>query len=787
MPHAALADGAGVAPQRLANNAGIDLEHWEILGPLPDRRIASGRRGPLDLVGLSEALVTQRGVSGACEHSGLAAEIRESFYRSENTRFLDFNFIYGLRIGGKDVASTVAYASHRIVMKEPAKAYLLWGSSNEAAVWLNGKRIHEGGTPRGLYTYDNVHELELVGGENILVFRIPRTRSTWGLVARLEWTREAATVEALERQGVWQAFLVEQAVAEPGALLPMNPRAVPAGQPLQMRWEDLDGAVIDRQVVPAKQSVRVPPNLSRGIYRLVAWVDGRDYWQWVLVGDPEAVLQDHLASYEQQPESVALRLSGVVERLRTLVTVRADSMKSAAERWSWERRFIFALARLQEACAATGLPGERGLRWKPGLRIHSYRSAIDGAVQHYRVYIPTAVERKTSVPLVVMLPTLISANRPFLTSAFMAAHVEAERIAYLAEKSGAAVVWTGYRNRPTGLPIENTHVREVLADVRSGIEVDEERISLMGSCSGGALALRLSAAHPESYSAIALLNPTFELAPAVPTRALFEQSAEFTGWLDDELNFTERWLAMGGLPCRIEHDGGEPGHGEWEVSLTFTEQAAAAGVGVQLEQSPQTVSQHFGAWDDLISWASAQKRVVKPATVVKETNTTAHAESIIATVAEPFAIVQGTLGTDADREEAARIAAAVAKQWASVCFHPCKIYRDTEYGAISSGRRLVLIGDERYNQLARSLNVSETVRVTPEGMWVKERGEWSGTKMMIHAALPKVRDGQPAVLISGTTLNDVRVDGPSVLTEAWYSLAVFNTAPGEIQLVAAVR
>jgi hypothetical protein len=78
----------------------------------------------------------------------------------------------------------------------------------------------------------------------------------------------------------------------------------------------------------------------------------------------------------------------------------------------------------------------------PGLHIRGFSSDYDKSIQYYRLYIPTTYVANKSLPLLLILPTSISArDKPFIESPFLSNHRNAVEICKYAEKYGFGVIF----------------------------------------------------------------------------------------------------------------------------------------------------------------------------------------------------------------------------------------------------------------------------------------------------------------------------------------------------------
>jgi pimeloyl-ACP methyl ester carboxylesterase len=772
------------APVEKLEGRSIDLTHWIVAGPFwqndgdiwensfVDERSASN--------GDLASVLGRIGVGSA--NSSDDARAAKSYLLTD-AKFVDFVGLFGLPYNTS--SPSAAYAGCIIHSDLDAVAYLLLGSADGVRLWLNGERVYENSTRRGVSTYDDAVKLSLRAGANTLLVKVCRWRIPWGLTARLEISAISAAETALSRQGMLQSLLLKSAMIQPGGTLEIYPRGVPMDAPLEWtiyRSED----IVDRLSGPSnlhRWSPRIP--LESGLYKIACSINDQRFTETFCVGDPQKIGADlfERARYLQRDRRKEIAIDAMRMRYDILFDPKNKMFKSEGERYAWERKVLWIFDEL------ASLTGNKRFPAASGLHLRAFRSNIDGAVQHYRIFIPELRDKhKSSIPMVVLLPTAISANRAFIESAFMASHSEAERMAAIAQRYGVGLVWSGYRNRPDGSPCEMAHLDEVLRDVEMDYPLDETRITLLGTCSGGAMATSIASNWPERFAGVALLNPMFSLNKYLSeqTAASFSSFASFRKWMQSGDSVA---VFMSEKPCPIYiiHDGAEPGHGDLTESVKFWEKGMQLGCPVLFERKIQTLAQHFGAWEDLVRWLSAQKRSnpsSRPGTLFERTQ---QRDNRVAEAFEhPFVVVQGTLGSPSTCVAIEKMVKDFSTSWRTTHYGECRIVYDWEFKASNyENHNLVLVGSEESNTVWRSFLPAIDLRIGDSSVKLGNRS-WQGRALSFISSVRRPdAPNRKLVLIGSQKPENAKFGTLRLSTEGWFSYAIWDNEGGVLKTLAA--
>jgi pimeloyl-ACP methyl ester carboxylesterase len=447
----------------------------------------------------------------------------------------------------------------------------------------------------------------------------------------------------------------------------------------------------------------------------------------------------------------------------------------------WERRFIQDLWMTEELLRGLEKQGTPGAH-AAGLRLRGFISQVDSSLQCYRIFVPSACKDATDgLPLTIVLPTLVSAEKPFLESAFMRDYDQANRMAAMAELHKTMILWPGYHNQPTGSALEPAYLGEVLEAVAKEYKVAEDRITLMGICTGAAMAFDACANWPGRFAGIALLNPIFGVDRKVPKeiRGRFKAHPDFSKWLIP--SGVSAYLLEKTPPVFLINDGGEPGHGEIRRSLEFSVNAVNARAPVEFQIRPHAEAKHARGLQELVQWASGQKL---PGGVPAGGFKRLRKGNIQDALTEKFIVIEGSMGTTEENAANNEIARAIVNAWQRTHFSPCNTMKDKDAGAPETqGCNLVLIGNERTNSVWKSLARKLNLRIGPDAITLGDK-TWRGEDVSIQTVVPNPFDEkQKVILVGGWNPGPKSFGTLNLSNDGWFKRAVWKNAGGEAILL----
>jgi len=187
-------------------------------------------------------------------------------------------------------------------------------------------------------------------------------------------------------------------------------------------------------------------------------------------------------------------------------------------------------------------------------------SAIDDTDQPYRLYVPTAYDAKTALPLVVALHGT-GGNEATLFEKYGDG-----RIKIVAEKYGVFVVSPFARGVTEHRGIGENDILGVLAEVQKRYRIDPDRIYCTGHSMGGTGSAYLAFHHPELFAAVAPLAAAYSF-PWLATNGghipfwWLLGGNDYPPYLAGVHAGADRMIQMG-EPTKIDILPGK-GHGDW--------------------------------------------------------------------------------------------------------------------------------------------------------------------------------------------------------------------------------
>lgn len=763
------------------------LGDWLIIGPWT----APAGKSAMDVdflesLGMEEAKLSVAALKPMMRNQrGAAPQVRNV----TGKECVSFGEIFGF-IPAIGVEEAAGYALCLLHSDEEREAWLLFGSDAQAAVWLNGERRYESRRRRSLRAYDDAIALPLRRGDNLLLIKAVNIERAWIMNAKLAPSRDAAAQAAL---ALADGFF-RQALVKPGQPLEMLVRALPESVVFEARLERYDGTPLRSARIGPKVSLATD-GLTEGLYRLVRPEGGPWSRPAFYLGDYEGLhrtMTERCATVTD--DRTAINLHALLRRLEILKdAVRAASPKPGDLEWT--RRALVEDPEHKAVYAATALEeilgwlqrGEEPFRHRPGLHLRGFRSRIDDQPMYYRVFVPSSYrpDAGPGVPLFIMPQPVFSANRPFLESAFVARHREAEDWARVAEKLGVAILWPGYRVRPYGNPIDFTHFEEALAAVRADYRIDPTRIYLHGYCSTGMFSAMEVVRHPKRYAAVAMVNPVLRrLKGRFDEREDFPQSRSYRAWLQ-ETDPMEAFDPLGDIPMLIMHDEADPDHGPLSQTVELVNKLRAIGGRVQFDHhrtaAPRPIRERLVR--DQLAWLCRQRRVD-----ASDEHGLSNAPATVAgALGTRFVVVRATGGDAAGRGAAARWCDEFAAAWQRTTFVPCRIVEDTQLtDAEERGSNLVLVGSATSNKVWNRLADRLPVRMTQDAIEIGGQG-YQGRGLSIQAVLAHPEYAGRKLVVIGSADSAAGFGTQELAIDGWFNYAIWSSESGAPRLLAAER
>jgi pimeloyl-ACP methyl ester carboxylesterase len=442
-------------------------------------------------------------------------------------------------------------------------------------------------------------------------------------------------------------------------------------------------------------------SLAEGFYRITYKSGAEEVHEYFLIGPPRTVFEEVKNSLSGYSWDDGPRLNLEAQLRRGEILLEKTNYDTASR--EWQDKVVYTLGTLADFLELRKKGATEFSKDIPGLHIRGFVSQIDGARQFYRLFIPPSYSREKGVPLLLIMPTTISArNRPFIASPFMAAHRDAVQISRFAEKHGFALLWPGYRNAPEGWTYESAHDEEALEAVERDYNIDKSRISIYGVCSGGFLGGRLLTDYPNRFAAIVYDRAIFDRDQSVSKN--FAGSDHFLKDWFSAINPSGRIIVNSSVNILVLHDGSRPaGHGEMQLTEDFLQEAQGkrSDIKSHIGRRPPGVE----LWDLIFGWLAHCKNNNPGKTAADIGREHGYSGPISELFAHPFIVVKGTQA-DQDGENCIEAATHLLSEKYGRQFYGASfvVKKDTEITEDElKTKSLILIGNPESNSIWKTL------------------------------------------------------------------------------------
>lgn len=679
------------------------------------------------------------------------------FYHHSELSPLDFNLATASSAKDSEPGS-VFTASSSIISSFTGEAYLSCGGDDAITVWVNGQKVVDRQGPGKFYSQQYCVRIRVRRGKNAISVRV---RSIHEASQRIrlsvgsDWSK--CVTNFLDDSGM----LAEHDIVPLGGGLSYSWPVPPADSMLRIRLLQ-SGTAIE-----AAGDGRIGPELKEGPFKISVTIDSKTFTQNCYYGDAiQAARRIASGAPPDANDGHQPELSAPLRRLRVLLEPQNVAMLDP----DWCAKLIFTIneyARLQKD---DHVHRENDV----GLHIHGFRSEVDGNVQYYRIFMPSAAARAgESIPIAVVVPTPTSAKRPFLESVFMARHIEAERWAARAERYGIAILWMGYRAiDPYGNEPEFKHLDEVLNDACLRYPVDRRRVALLGTCRAGMTATMIAIRYPLRFSGIALVDPILRRETVNQDDDRFGSFPLYRDWVRANEPLTHL-SGIVGTPVYVVHDGAEEGHGSLEEAYELKSAAQHANVSIELQVVEPSVL-HLNAWDHALRWCSRQQRA--SAADVEKPSWPLASGPLCRALSEPFVLVRPSLSKD-DKEEALlrSIEQRFQSTWQASTFGVPEMIWDYEVTEqVINSRNLVLIGNERTNIVWSSRKAEINAKLAANLRSSSADVSLSDSAGALVGVIKDTKHKRRIILIGGQNLDVAAAIDVDFSIHGWFDVSIWK-------------
>lgn len=482
----------------------ININEWRLVGPFPetsreprdDWKVVFDGVSPRDSADYVEFMERYR------EYDADPSDPSRphSFLYSQTGSYLEFDKLFNTQ----EIVS--GYAACIITSEDDQDVAFQMVMDDAVKVWVNGEvsigQYQDEYITKNKYAYI-VH---LNKGKNTIVVKLYNTaQSGWGFnlgVTSAHYARKYPTGKnyfsfsdryLLGTQDTWHLRLPYPSVQRPGSRASLAIR-------------DANGAMVKSVDLPMKDAWDVPlTTLSEDVYRATLTIDNEVLEQRFVRGDYKVVFSKYMAQARSLVKNDDEKINvDVLQR-------RFDYLEAFGERNVFDEQIhrkisavLFDLAgmarRLEKHAPLT--------RNVSGWHLRGFRSSIDGSEDDYMLYVPDSIPADQKMPLVVIMP-YVGTQAPFIESFAVALVDRNEMVEMLSRKYGMAVLWPSARivAKYNLGPIVYASTFEAINTVKQDYQIDEDRVYLFGSCSGGLQAIITANRFPDYFAAVTADGP----------------------------------------------------------------------------------------------------------------------------------------------------------------------------------------------------------------------------------------------------------------------------------------
>ncbi len=760
-------------PAMTVSDFAFSVDKWLVIGPIV-------RENPLEalrtnLLPIADTAITKQSFESiaAMENGGGAGHGGMQGRTIEGSEVIDFLQLYGVRPSA-ETRPVAFYAACEILSAERRAVFFQIGTDESFRLWVNGDQVATFEGTRTITLFDDFARVQLSPGRNLIIIKVVSRAYGAGFAIRCEPSANDACATALAGHG---RFL-DRLICEEGSSPKISIPGAPPGQHLVIEVTPPgESGGQQRSLIHGPDSVAA--TLRHGTYEAKCEFGGKVYRQRFLIGEPEK-LWEALQTRAKMVEA-DVRAEDDFRGLDTRMSILLSPAHRQPTDLGWQAKIVFTLSEIE--ALVRGLENNTGPYSAPGLHLRSFRSKIDGGTYYYRIFIPMDSGRKPR-PLLVMLPPPISGSREFLVSPFVANHEDAVEIARLADRYHVAVLWPGYPCKPYGHPREFTYFDEVMEAVERDLAIDMDRVSLAGTCSSGVTASMSAVLWPNRFASIWLINPHFHKK----TNRLEDKVGDgmtLTAGYKKALADADPMFLLSkiNLPINIDHDGGDPGHGELFNTLEYLSLAAQSGIFPSVTLHARSVYPNTSR-EAAIAWISRQRRThasSERSSFLFKPNAIGPINRVLS---EKFVVIVGTSAKTSEENDAGRrLAREFAQGWQKSFFVDCKIIEDRDVEAGSITDHVVLIGNAETNALWKRWIKPEEIKLKSTEITVRGR-KYTGTDLGIQAVLPNPEvQGRKIILVGSCNLVAARFGTWELGIDGWFDFAVWRPGKTDAELV----
>lgn len=380
----------------------------------------------------------------------------------------------------------VNYAVAALNSSRDADMVFLISGNSPIKLWLNNEVIyqHHAGVVGYSWPTLSVKRVRLHKGLNFVLLKM------FCFPKRNDFAFRIATVsrgnDFIDEHGR-VIDVLDQLIVPQGTPLTLSQNFEFYGPAAKVDLMDPRGKIVSSSSVTFTSQPNVPTSsVSPGLYTVRATIGKEVFSEDAYVGSPREMVDRYRET--RCIHDPAMLCSAIPSLLKALAQPHQDLNQGMFALLS---QFVWDTASIRPTTPEN--PGEHRVQ------LLSFRSKVDGQIQHYYFYFP-AGRHDATIPLVIICPT----KHPDIT--FMDGPPDQGRlqtIAYYADKYGYAFILPYDRGlQQDESALAATDLLEAVGDAQRRFAIDAKRLYLLGECASAKNAILMAERFPDRFAAV---------------------------------------------------------------------------------------------------------------------------------------------------------------------------------------------------------------------------------------------------------------------------------------------
>lgn len=485
----------------------VQLENWHFLGPFS--KDSAETENPIDIdflklrSGKGEAEIDKSELLEIANDDSL---IVSGLLKSKATGVNILDYI--------EKKEGVVYLFCTIESKSDQDINFVFSGIQHAKLWLNNQFVYESEWKRNQSKYyEEYLPVKLKKGDNFLLLKLVLSDAT-SSSANWKFNFFASTNKYAKANYIkdYRFSILKESVIDGSLTAYLGPFI---NERIDYNIFDDDKTLVKHSRAGAKGhkngtiSVDINSLLKDRLYQIQFNIDEETIAQDFYYGDFNAIFteisdQYNIISNSEISEKDKLNLEASFKRLQFVKSKDIEPGKPLSFKAHWDRSRVLFAKELSGFFKEKDVPN-RGSQFNGFIK--SYISSIDHSKQYYSSYIPKKLkQRNNKIPLVIISPFT---NNPiaYLESWGLSNMDQILWDSKLAEEYGFGIIWIDLRGHPGLNEIAMTTFHEILKDVKSDHNIDEDRIFILGNSSASRKTLTLASRFPSLIAGCILYSP----------------------------------------------------------------------------------------------------------------------------------------------------------------------------------------------------------------------------------------------------------------------------------------